>query len=106
MSCPALELCISPTFRNPTNPTSIRVRADRWSRSIGTRGWHRNRGFFSGMVRGVSNPREGSEVLTFLFRTRLVCSSLLQLIGSWKVNCANFALTEFSEVLVAPVRRA
>jgi hypothetical protein len=28
-----------------------------------------NRGFFSGMIRGVSNPREGSKILTFLFRT-------------------------------------
>jgi hypothetical protein len=40
------------------------------------------RGFFSGMVRGVSNPREGSEILTFLFGPRLVCSSLLHLRGS------------------------
>jgi hypothetical protein len=35
--------------------------------------------------------------VTFLFRTRLVCSSLLHLLSSWKVNSANFALTEFSE---------
>ena len=55
----------------------------------------RNRGFFSGMVRGVSRAREGSKILTFLFRTRLVCSSLLHLRSSWKVNSANFALTEF-----------
>ena len=34
-----------------------------------------------------------------------VQSSLLDLRSSWKVNCANFALMEFSEVLVAPVRR-
>jgi hypothetical protein len=40
------------------------------------RGRQRNRGFFSGMVRGVSDPREGSKMLTFLFRSRLVCSSL------------------------------
>jgi hypothetical protein len=26
------------------------------------------RGFFSAMVRGVSDPREGSEILTLLFR--------------------------------------
>jgi len=31
------------------------------------------RGFSSGMVRGVSNACEGSKILTFLFRTRLVC---------------------------------
>jgi hypothetical protein len=30
-------------------------------------------------VRGVSNPREGSKILTFLFRPRLVYSSLLHL---------------------------
>jgi hypothetical protein len=35
--------------------------------------------------------------VTFLLRTRLVCSSLLHLLSSWKVNSANFALTEFSE---------
>jgi len=53
----------------------------------------RNRGFFSGLVRGVSNPREGSKILTFLFRSRMVCSSLLR---SWKVNIANnSALREF-----------
>jgi hypothetical protein len=83
MSCPALELCISPTFRNPTNPTSIRVRADRWSRSIGTRDRQRNRQFFSGMLRGVSKACEGSKILIFLFRHRLVCSSLLHLRSSW-----------------------
>jgi hypothetical protein len=48
-------------------------------------------GFFSGMLRGVSNPREGSKILTFLYRPRLECSS-------WKVNSMNFARTEFSEV--------
>jgi hypothetical protein len=47
----------------------------------------------------VSNPREGSEVLTFLFRSRLVCSSLLHLRRSRKANSANyFACGEFSEV--------
>ncbi len=39
------------------------------------------------MVRGVSNPREGSKMLTFLYRPRLVCSSLIR---SWKVNFANY----------------
>ena len=44
------------------------------------------------MVRGVSNPREGSEIRSFLFRSRLVC-------GSWNVNSTTtFAMTEFSEV--------
>jgi hypothetical protein len=32
----------------------------------------RNWGFLSTMVRGVSNPSEGSNILTFLFRSRLV----------------------------------
>jgi hypothetical protein len=60
----------------------------------------RNRGFFSDMIRGVSNPREGSKILSFVFRPRLVCSSLLHLRSSWKVNAANyFALCAFSEVL-------
>jgi hypothetical protein len=56
------------------------------------------RGFFSGMVRGVSNAREASKIRTFLFRPRLVCSSLLHLQSSLKVYSANFAFTEFSEV--------
>jgi hypothetical protein len=34
---------------------------------------HGNREFFSSMVRGVSNPREGPKILTFLFRPLLVC---------------------------------
>jgi hypothetical protein len=72
-----------------------------------TRGRQRSRGFFSDLVRGVSNAFGGSEVLTFLFRSRLVCSSLLHLLSSWKVNTANFALCVFSEVLhcVGPVRQ-
>ena len=61
----------------------------------------RNRGFFSGMLRGVSNPYEGSEILTFLSRRRLVCSSLPHLRISWKVNSANyFALYAFLEVCI------
>ena len=57
------------------------------------------RGVFSGMLRGVSNPREGSKIITFLYRPRLVCSSFLNLLCSWKDNSANyFALTEFYEV--------
>ena len=56
------------------------------------RGRQRNQGFFSGMLRGVSNPREGSKILMFLFGSRLVCSSLLHLRSSWKVNSVAFAL--------------
>jgi hypothetical protein len=41
------------------------------------RDWHRNRGFCSALVRGVSHPCEGSKILSFLFRPRLVCNSLL-----------------------------
>src|SRR5918995_2971254 len=58
----------------------------------------RNRGIFSGLVRRVSIPREGSKILSFLFRPRMVCSSLLHLRSSQKVNSASFALTAFSEV--------
>jgi hypothetical protein len=53
---------------------------------------------------GVSNACGGSKILTFLFRSRLVCYSLLHLRGSWKVNCANyFAMTEFYEVRELPL---
>jgi hypothetical protein len=45
----------------------------------------RNRGFFSGLDRGVSNACEGSIILTFLFQTRLVSNLLLHLLSSWKV---------------------
>ena len=63
------------------------------------KGQQRNRGFFSDLVRSVSNPCEGSKILTFPFRPRLVCSSLLHLPSSWMVNSANyFACGEFSEV--------
>jgi hypothetical protein len=58
----------------------------------------RNRGYFSGMLRGVSDAREGLKILTFLFRSRLVYSSLQHLLSSWKVHCSNFALTAFYEV--------
>jgi hypothetical protein len=34
------------------------------------RGRLRNRGFFSDLVRGVSDPPEGSKNLSFLFRPR------------------------------------
>ena len=56
-----------------------------------TRGRQRNRGFFGGMDRGVSNASEGSKILTFLFRPRLVCSSLLHFLSSWKVDSQKFA---------------
>jgi hypothetical protein len=49
------------------------------------------RGFSSGMVRGVPDPREGSKILTFPFRSRLVG-------GLWNVNSTTtFAMTEISE---------
>jgi hypothetical protein len=35
----------------------------------------RNRAFFSGMVRGVSMPSEGSKILSFLFVPRVVCGA-------------------------------
>jgi hypothetical protein len=37
-------------------------------------GRQRTQRFFSGMVRGVSDPREASKILTFVFQTRLVGS--------------------------------
>ena len=42
------------------------------------------------MLRGVSDPREGSKILFFLFRPPLDCGSLLQFRSSW--NSANFGL--------------
>jgi hypothetical protein len=42
----------------------------------------RNRGFFSGLLRGVSDLARGSENRTFLSRPRLVRSSLLHLLSS------------------------
>jgi hypothetical protein len=67
-----------------------------------TRGRQRNRGSFSSMIRGVSSPREGSKILSFLFRPQMVCSPILHLRSSWKWNSANFRFTEFSEVRVIP----
>jgi hypothetical protein len=58
----------------------------------------RKRGFFSGILRAVSNAREGSKILSFLYRPRLVCSSLLNLRCSWKGCSARFACMEFSDV--------
>ena len=56
--------------------------------NIGARGWQRNWVPSSGMVSGVSNAREGSKILSFLYRPRLVCSSLLHLRSLWKVHSA------------------
>jgi hypothetical protein len=57
-------------------------------------------GFFSGMLRGVSNPGEGSEILSFPFRPRLVCSSLLHLRSSWR-DCMKSGSSNGSRVDVA-----
>jgi hypothetical protein len=65
------------------------------------------RGSFSGILRGVSNAREGSKILRFLFRSPLVCSSLLHLRSSGKVKSANYyALCTLSDVLrsLGPMR--
>jgi hypothetical protein len=62
------------------------------------------RGFLSGLDRGVSNPREGSKMLTFLSRPRMVCNLLLDLRSPWKVDSANyFAFTACLEVHMIPV---
>jgi hypothetical protein len=61
-------------------------------------GRQRNRGFFSDLVRGESNACEASKNLSFLFRSRVVRSSLLHLRCSGKVNSSNFACMEFSDV--------
>ena len=56
-------------------------------------GRQRNLGLFSGLLRGVSHPYEGSEILTFLFRPFTgVQSQLLHLRSSWKGTTAIFAL--------------
>jgi hypothetical protein len=68
--------------------------------SLGDR--QRNQGFSRDMLRGVSTPREGSKILSFLFQPRLVCGLLLHLRSSGKVHSANFALTEFSEAPQSP----
>jgi len=54
---------------------------------------------FSGLVGGMSDPLKGSKILTFLFRSRLVCSLLLHLQRLGMGRTANFALAEFSEVI-------
>jgi hypothetical protein len=52
--------------------------------SIVAWGRERNREPLRCLVRGVSNVCEGSKMLTFLFRSPPVCSSLLHLRLSWK----------------------
>jgi hypothetical protein len=64
--------------------------------NIVAQGRQRNRGPLSVYVRGVSRPSEGPKNLTFLFRSRVVCTSLLHLRSSW--NSANFGFTAFYEV--------
>jgi len=48
------------------------------------------RGFFSGILRGVSNPREGSKILFFLFGSPLACSLFLLLRSSWTLYPRKF----------------
>jgi hypothetical protein len=38
---------------------------------------HGNRGFFSGMLRGVSNACESSKILSILYRPKLMCISYI-----------------------------
>jgi hypothetical protein len=72
-------------------------------------GWDRQRyrGFFSAILRGVSNLRESSKILGFLFRSSLVCCSLPHLRNSWKGDSSNLACMEFFEVLhnLGPMRQ-
>jgi hypothetical protein len=77
-------------------------------RSYGTLGRERqrNRQFFSGMLRGVSNPREGSKILFFLFRSRVECSSPLHLRSSGKGCSTNFVCVTFSGVLLHVAERS
>jgi hypothetical protein len=72
-------------------------------------GGQRNRGLFSGMLRGVSDPREGSKVLTFLFRSRRVYNSLLHLLSSWMGRSPEFGSSRSTNheriICLAPVDR-
>jgi hypothetical protein len=49
------------------------------------------------MLRGISDPREGSKILEFLFRPRLVRSSLLHLRSSWMGRSPNSFALKLSE---------
>src|SRR5215211_929039 len=50
------------------------------------------------MIRGVSEPCRGTKILTFLFRSSLVCSSLLHLRSSQNLPSAKFGCSrQFSE---------
>src|SRR5215207_9126134 len=109
--CPDMDVHTSPFeplshLLGPPGPSTVRSSATKTFkaalRSYGYLGRdrQRSRGFFSGMVRGVSNPRGGSKMLSFLYQPRLVCSSPLHLRSAWTVNSAklDFRFTEFSEV--------
>jgi hypothetical protein len=64
----------------------------------------RNGGLFSGIIRDVSNPREGSTHPNLPLSVPTgVQSSLLHPRSSGKVNCANFRCTAFSEVHTIPI---
>jgi hypothetical protein len=98
-----LSRCLTCQVPGPSTVRSSATRAFKEPlRSYGNLGRdrQRNRGFFSDMVRGVSEPREGSKILTFLSRPRQVCSSLLHLRSVWKVNSPKFAAAGLSEVRV------
>jgi hypothetical protein len=62
--------------------------------NIVAQGRQRNLRLFSAMVRGLSNPREGSDILSFLFRPRQVCSSILHLRSSGKVFSRKSTFTD------------
>jgi|SRR5215208_732030 hypothetical protein len=70
--------------------------------SMVARDWYRNRGLFSGMLRGVSSPCGGSEILIFLFRSRLVCSPLLHSPKLVEGELCEVHLTKYSEVPQSP----
>jgi hypothetical protein len=97
LGCPDLGVCTSrfEPFSPQLGPLGRRGSVRRLQRpsrlleelwNILAWGRQRNRTFFSSMIRGVSNPREGSKILSFLFRPRLVCNSLLHLRSSRR-NC-------------------
>jgi hypothetical protein len=112
--CPDMEVvqadlsrCLTCQVPGPSTVRSSATRAFKEPlRSYGNLGRdrQRNRGFFSDMVRGVSEPREGSKILTFLSRPRQVCSSLLHLRSAWKVHSPKFAAAGLSEVRVIALR--
>ena len=56
------------------------------------------RAHFFVTIKGVSNPREGSVILIFHFRPRLVCSSLLHCRSSWKGSSGKFVDDSVMEI--------